>query len=166
MKLQRVSPFRKGGFQGPTTAAAAIFVLDYAGVWPVADRIFNVEERWPRVGVLVVHERADHRRRAGHLYPSGLAKALTAHGFDARDVVLKRLGRARSPPAVDRPRRQQAQPAATTSRDTLDDQIQGQRRGILKVLKKLVEDWPTGEPRRPRRTAQQVRRQLRPQHLP
>ncbi len=117
--------------------------LDYAGVRPVADRILNVEERRPRVGVLVVHEALTTDGELDIYTLSGLRKSLTTHGFEVRDVVLKRWG-AGLTPAVDRLDDSKLG-RLYDERDTLDDQIQAHT-AELKVLKKLVADWPDGEP--------------------
>jgi hypothetical protein len=60
------------------------------GVEPFARKVLNLEERKPRVGVLVVH---DWLTTQGPIEPftlSGLRKDLESHGFEVRDVVLKR----------------------------------------------------------------------------
>ena len=118
-------------------------VLDYAGVRPLADRILNVEERRPRVGVLVVHEALTTDGELDIYTLSGLRKTLTAHGFDVRDVVLKSWAGAITP-AVDRLDDSKLS-RLYDERDTLDDQIKGHT-AELQVLKKLTADWPDGEP--------------------
>ncbi len=60
------------------------------GVEPFTRKVLNLEERKPRVGVLVVH---DWLTTQGPIEPftlSGLRKDLESHGFEVRDVVLKR----------------------------------------------------------------------------
>ena len=80
---------------------AGNLVLGYAGVKPVVDRIFNLEERRPRIGVLVVHELLTTDSAIDLYTLAGLKKALNAHGFDVRDIVLKRWAESLTP-AVDR----------------------------------------------------------------
>ncbi len=65
-------------------------VLSYAGPRKVADRILNLEERRPRVAVLVPHEGLGTNGSVNFFTLSGLKKALNAHGIEVRDVVLKR----------------------------------------------------------------------------
>src|SRR5262249_14621273 len=117
-------------------------VLSYAGVKPVADRILNVEERKPRVGVLVVHEALSTEGDLNIYSLSGLRKALTAHGFDVRDVVLKRWGGAVTP-AVDR-LDDTKRDRLLDERDALDDDIKA-RTAEIKALEDLVKDWPDGQ---------------------
>jgi hypothetical protein len=119
-------------------------VLSYAGVRPLADRILNLEERRPRVGVLVVHEAlsTDSEEKIDIYTLSGLRKALTAHGFDVRDVVLKHWG-AGLTPAVDRLDDSRLD-RLLDERDALDEKIKIRGRE-LEVLKKLADDWPNGK---------------------
>ena len=60
------------------------------GVEPFARRILELEQRRPRVGILVIHELLTTEGSEPGLTLAGLRKALAAHGFDTRDVVLKR----------------------------------------------------------------------------
>jgi hypothetical protein len=123
--------------------AAGNLVLGYAGVRPVVDRIFNLEERRPRVGVLVVHELLTTDSAIDIYTLSGLRKSLTAHGFDVRDVVLKRWAESLTP-AVDRLDDSKLD-RLLDERDALDEKIR-QHASELQVLKQLVADWPTGRP--------------------
>ena len=125
------------------SVAAGNLVLGYAGVRPVVDRIFNLEERRPRVGVLVVHELLTTDSAIDLYTLSGLRKSLTAHGFDVRDVVLKRWAESLSP-AVDRLDDSKLD-RLLDERDALDDKMKQHTRE-LEVLKQLVADWPTGRP--------------------
>jgi hypothetical protein len=60
------------------------------GVEPFARKVLNVEERKPRVGVLVVHELLTTEGSEDAFTLRGLRKLLEDHGFEVRDVVLKR----------------------------------------------------------------------------
>ena len=123
--------------------AAGNLVLGYAGVRPVVDRIFNLEERRPRVGVLVVHELLTTDSAIDIYTLSGLRKSLIAHGFDVRDVVLKRWADNLTP-AVDRLEDSKLD-RLLDERDALDDQMT-RHAAELQVLKQLVADWPNGRP--------------------
>jgi len=123
--------------------AAGNLVLGYAGVRPVVDRIFNLEERRPRVGVLVVHELLTTDSAIDLYTLAGLKKSLNAHGFDVRDVVLKRWAESLTP-AVDRLDDSKLD-RLLDERDALDDKIK-QHTSELDVLKQLVADWPNGRP--------------------
>jgi hypothetical protein len=65
-------------------------VLLNKGVGPLARRILNLEEKRPRIGILVVHEAFSTISREPEWKLAGLKSALTRHGFDVRDVILKR----------------------------------------------------------------------------
>src|SRR5207253_8850699 len=71
-------------------------VLLYQGVEPFARKVLNVDERRPRVGIAVVHEflTTEGPEEYGM---QGLRKALTAQGFEVKDVVLKRWPRMTPP---------------------------------------------------------------------
>jgi hypothetical protein len=112
------------------------------GISPVHDRILNLEERKPRVGVLVVHEALTTEGELDIYTLAGVRKALEAHGFEVRDVVLKRWG-AGLTPAVDRLADSQLD-RLYDERDALDDKIKVHGRE-LEALKKLVADWPNGK---------------------
>ena len=118
-------------------------VLSYAGVRPVADRILNVEERKPRVGVLVVHELLTTEGELDIYGLAGVRTALTNHGFDVRDVVLKRWAETPTP-AVDRLDDSKLD-RLLDERDALDDQIKVHA-AERDVLQRLVADWPAGDP--------------------
>jgi hypothetical protein len=85
------------------------------GVKPFADKVLNVQEKRPVVGVAVIHEVLSTTGVERDLTLAGLRKALAARGFEVRDIVLKRWGE--GPP----------QPGALTADDSkldrLDDDI-------------------------------------------
>jgi hypothetical protein len=64
-------------------------VLLYQGVEPFARRVLNIDEKRPKIAVAVVHEwlTTEGPEEFGF---GGLKKALTARGFDVRDVILKK----------------------------------------------------------------------------
>lgn len=108
-------------------------VLNYQGVKPFARNIFNIDEKRPRVVLAVVHEYLSTLAPDDIPYTlAGLRKSLNAHGFDVRDVILKK-GFETGPP----------QSAAFTfdesKLDRLEDQI-ASLEGEIKQLKKEVEE--------------------------
>ncbi len=82
-------------------------VLLNKGVGPLVSRLLNLEEKKPKVGILVVHEVFTTEGPSEALALRGLKKALAEHGFEVRNVVLKRnlrgerFGGWRSDPAAD-----------------------------------------------------------------
>jgi hypothetical protein len=69
-------------------------VLHYQGAEPIANRILNIEEKKPRVLVGVIHEflGMDNKHERAKTYGMYSAKLdLVGHGFQTRDVILKRL---------------------------------------------------------------------------
>jgi hypothetical protein len=79
-------------------------VLLNQGVVPFARRVLNIDEKRPRVAVAVIHEVLTTEASEGteETYSlRGLKKALTARGFDVRDVILKKWSEFAPPePAV------------------------------------------------------------------
>jgi hypothetical protein len=74
------------------------------GIEPFARKILNLEARKPRVGVLVMHPLLTTTGSEDAFTLAGLRKSLEAHGFEVRDVVLRRFGEFGSPePAADTP---------------------------------------------------------------
>jgi hypothetical protein len=71
------------------------------GIEPLVSRIINLEERKPRVGVLVMHELLTSQGSEGAFTLRGLRKTLELNGFEVRDVVLRRSGDAGPEPAAD-----------------------------------------------------------------
>ncbi len=66
-------------------------VLNYQGAGPFANKILNIEEKRPRVGLAVVHEILSlEDPQDPRLTMSGAKKVLVSHGFDTRDIILKK----------------------------------------------------------------------------
>jgi hypothetical protein len=63
---------------------------DGRGIKPFADKVLNLEERRPRVGVLVVHRLLTTKGSEDAFTLAGLRKVLAARGFEVRDVLLKK----------------------------------------------------------------------------
>jgi hypothetical protein len=75
-------------------------VLLYQGITPFANKVLNIDERRPKVGIAVVHEWLTSEGLEDFGL-AGLRKALVARGFDVRDVVLKKWSQVGPPePAV------------------------------------------------------------------
>jgi hypothetical protein len=74
--------------------------LLYQGVKPFADKVLNVDEKRPKIGILVIHEWLTTQGPEEYGL-GGLKKSLTSRGFDVRDVVLKKWSEVAPPePAV------------------------------------------------------------------
>jgi hypothetical protein len=70
------------------------------GVGTFADKVLNVEEKRPVVGVAVIHEVLSTEGAERDLTLAGLRKALVGRGFEVRDIILKRWGDGPPQPAV------------------------------------------------------------------
>jgi hypothetical protein len=66
---------------------------DGRGIRPFVRKVLTLEQRKPRVGVLSIHEVLSTEGNESVLSMGGLRKALTAHGFDVTDVILKKWDR-------------------------------------------------------------------------
>jgi hypothetical protein len=76
-------------------------ILNYQGVGPFARKILNIEEKKPRVGLAVVHEILSlDDPQDPRLTMNGAKKVLTAHGFDTRDIILKKWSETGPEPTV------------------------------------------------------------------
>ena len=108
------------------------------------NKVLNIEEKRPRVGVLVIHEwlTTEGPEEFGL---SGLKKALTARGFDVRDVVLKKWSEFAPPePAVytyDESKYERLEEELAE----LDAEIKTLERE-LQVFTDLVKEWQTKTP--------------------
>lgn len=65
-------------------------VLLSQGPEPFTRKVLNLDEKKPRVGVLVIHPYLAAKKGHKQIGLGGLEKTLTAHGFDVRDVILKK----------------------------------------------------------------------------
>jgi hypothetical protein len=67
-------------------------VLKYQGVGPFARKIFNIEEKKPRVALAVVHPYLGLQNAEQPMFTmAGAKKILDAYGFDSGDIVLRKL---------------------------------------------------------------------------
>jgi hypothetical protein len=65
-------------------------VLLPQGVEPFANRVLNLDEKKPVIGVAVTHELLTTRGTEDIFTLAGLRKSLTARGFEVRDIILKK----------------------------------------------------------------------------
>jgi hypothetical protein len=116
-------------------------VLLYQGVGPFARRVLNIDEKKPRIALAVVHEVLGFNG-SDELGMTGARKTLSAHGFDYRDVVLKKWS-GFGPP----------EPAVFTYDETkyerLDAQEEEAAAGVknledsIKEVKEVIKLWKT-----------------------
>src|SRR5262249_16549712 len=103
-----------------------------------ARRIFDIDERRPRVGILVIHE-ALTTEGSDHISLRGARKALEGHGFEGRDVVVKKgWGSGALRPAADTHEEGRLE---TIERyiDSLDLEIE-QLKDDIKQVKRIIEE--------------------------
>jgi hypothetical protein len=63
---------------------------DGRGIGPFARKVLGLEQRKPRIGILVIHEILTSESPEETLTLAGLRKSLLANGFQVTDVVLKK----------------------------------------------------------------------------
>ena len=67
-------------------------VLKYQGVGPFARKIFNIEEKAPRIANAVIHPVLGfHDKRRPEFTMSGSKKILDSYGFQCTDITLRKL---------------------------------------------------------------------------
>lgn len=106
-----------------------------------ARRVLSGEERRPRVAVCVAHEWLATNATEGQAEYSaaGLRKALTDHGFEVTDVILKRFGRpAAYTLAETRLERLEAELEDAETRIRANGVALGQVRGVRKALEEVA----------------------------
>src|SRR5262245_18137358 len=109
-------------------------VLLNKGVGPLARRILNLEEKRPRIGILVVHEAFSTQSQAPDWRLDGLKKVLTVHGFDVRDVILKQKLR------MDRTGSWRAEAAVALLDETRYRRFQTQRDRLPEIIKDVEKE--------------------------
>jgi hypothetical protein len=92
---------------------------DGRGIRPFVRRIRELEQKRPRVGILVVHELLTTTSVEDAFSLAGLRKALNAQGFDTHDVVIKRGWDSR-----------RLEPAADTVAESKLDRIEAELAGL------------------------------------
>jgi hypothetical protein len=108
--------------------------------------VLNLEEHKPRVCVLVMHEYLTTEGPEDAFTLSGLRKSLERHGFDVRDVVLRRFADTGPVPAADTPEESKLN-RLTAKLDDLEDEIRKLRTEIqgaqpkVKALEAEVEKY-------------------------
>jgi hypothetical protein len=129
-KNGRVTRLSFGDFAGLSYLAAyealkpaGNLVLLNQGVEPFARRVLNIEEKKPRIGIAVIHEVLTTAGQ-GDFGLTGLKKSLEAHGFEVRDVVLKKWSRFAPP-----------EPAVYTFEESKLESIEGRLRVADLVIK-------------------------------
>jgi hypothetical protein len=65
-------------------------VLRPQGYAPFARRILNVDEKKPRIGIVVIHRELSTAGLRDDIGLTGLKKALQNRGFEVRDIVMKK----------------------------------------------------------------------------
>jgi hypothetical protein len=65
-------------------------VLRKKGQDPFIRRLLSLDEKRPRVGIAVVHQLLSTESSEEMLTLAGVKKSLQAHGFDVRDIILKK----------------------------------------------------------------------------
>ncbi|MFO0844519.1 MAG: hypothetical protein U0797_19340 [Gemmataceae bacterium] len=115
-------------------------VLRAVGPGPITRRVINVEERRPRVGILVMHEALSSEGPVDLFTLSGAGKALKSAGFEVRDVVLRNLNGDPAADVLEVSKLERMQ-------DELDD-LEAETRSLereIKLLDRLVREAPKGK---------------------
>ncbi len=95
----------------------------------VSRKIFNIEEKRPRIGVAVVHELLSVKAGDPFYGMPGLKKALEARGFDYRDIILKKWGQTPRP-----------EPAVLTHDENKFERLEAQNANFQRAIKELQEE--------------------------
>jgi hypothetical protein len=103
-------------------------VLLYQGVEPFARKVLNIDQKRPRVGVLVIHELLTTQGPEDYGL-AGFKKALNAHGIDVQDVLLKKWSEIAPP-----------EPAVYTYDESRFDQLEEQLAEADAEIKNLTTD--------------------------
>lgn len=112
-------------------------VLQRQGVDALARRILSIQEKKPKVGLLVIHEWLTTKFEEGgqeQFTARGLRKSLENYGFEVVDVVMKRW-EGRGEPT----------PAAYTLEETELERLEAELEGIDDDLRSLKEDRDSAE---------------------
>jgi hypothetical protein len=119
---------------------------DGRGIHPFVRRILNIQQRRPRIGVLVVHELLTSEGSEDSFTLAGLRRSLEAHGFDIRDVVLKKGWEGRGPtlePAADTTEETKLE-RLETELESLDEDVKELRAQIVAQRRSLAETKKRG----------------------
>ena len=117
-------------------------VLRYQGVEPFARKVLNIDERRPRVAVGVVHEVLTTEGGSDTFGMPGVRKALLAHGFATRDIILKKWSESAPPEAATFTFEESKLDRLEAEVKDLEEEI-NLRKEEIKELEKLTEQWRT-----------------------
>lgn len=135
-------------------------VLRAVGPGPLTRRVVHVEERQPRIGILVFHEALSSEGPINIFTLAGARKALTSAGFEIRDVVLRGLNGEPTADALAVTKLGRLQEEL----DDLDAEIRATQREI-QLLEKLVSELNTGKLPAIQRLVLEYAEQFNPQFL-
>lgn len=135
-------------------------VLREVGPGPITRRVVNVEERRPKVGLLVNHEYLTSEGPINLFSLAGARKALEAHGFEVRDVVLRTLNGEPGAEALAVTKLERLQDEL----DDLDTEIRSLERET-KLLDRLVPEIPKGKPAEVNRLLIEYAEQFNPRFI-
>jgi hypothetical protein len=139
-RLDKTASQNASGGRGNLVLLAQGSGADGRGIQPFADKVFNLDERRPRIGIAVIHEYLTSRGPEEYGVP-GLKKALTAHGFEVRDVVLRQGWGAGVPT-----------PAVSTYEESKLDRLEGRLRVLDRILRdrrRAIDEVTRREPDHP-----------------
>jgi hypothetical protein len=103
-------------------------VLLFQGVKPFSDKVLNLDEKRPKVGLLVIHEWLT-TEGPEDFGLAGLKKSLTARGFDVKDIILKKWTEIGPP-----------EPAVYTYEESKFERLEEQVADLAADLKTLEEE--------------------------
>jgi hypothetical protein len=127
----------KAANPGADGKARGNLVLRPQGVETFARRILAIQEKRPKVGLLVIHELLTSSRDTTERNPYtsvGLRQALEANGFEVVDVVVKKFGDPTGP-----------KPAAFNLTETQYERLEAVREGLEEDRRSMLEDRKDAE---------------------
>jgi hypothetical protein len=120
-------------------------VLRYQTLDPFIHRLLNLDEKRPRVGILVVHPLLSTEGSEEMLTLAGLKKSLVAHGFDVHNVVLKKWNDFGPPePAVATFEENQYEALEDKLKDLADEIAAGKK--DIGTLETVLQKWKSSTP--------------------
>jgi hypothetical protein len=114
-------------------------VLRSQGMEPFVRRILNLEERPPRVGIAVIHDVLSSEG-LGDMSLAGLRAVLQTHGFEVRDIVLKKWSERGTPPETAATTADESRLARLDEREALRER---NLRGLEQLRTRLVKQIDT-----------------------
>jgi hypothetical protein len=130
------------------------------GLDPLTRRVVNVEERRPKVGLLVNHEYLTSEGPVNLFTLAGARKALEANGFDVRDVVLRTPTGEPSADVLAVSKLERLQEEL----DDLDTEVRVVEREI-RLLERLLKEVPAGKLEEVNRLIVEYAEQFNPRFL-